>query len=106
VYFAPWTKVPARATTLRLERQPALRAETHVRYGPAEEVRRARDTLSHARTRARADVSFAIRQALALLELAVDGPELGIDLAPLFAPEHAVLRQRLVDELTRPPRTP
>jgi hypothetical protein len=79
-----------------------------VRYGSAEEARRARDTLSHARTGARAqgEAPYAIRRALALLELAVDGPELVIDLAPLFAPEHAAALQRRVDELAPPPRTP
>jgi hypothetical protein len=102
-YLAPWTKIPARATSFRLERRPALRAETRVQYGGAEDARHARDAL--ARIRASDEVPFAIRRTLALLDVSVDGAELVFDLAPLLAPAHAVLLQSLMRELGPPPRT-
>jgi hypothetical protein len=105
-YVAPWTKLSARGTTLRLVRQSGLRAETRVRYSASDEARRARDTLSHARAGGRADVPFNVRRALALLEFVVDGPDLVIDLAPLLSLEHAALLQSLLEELASSPRTP
>jgi hypothetical protein len=100
-YLALWTKVPARATTFRLDRRPVLRAETRVRYADAAEARHARDALG--RVRASDEAPYAIRSALELLAPIVDGADLTFDLAPLFDPVHAALLQNLMRELGASP---
>jgi hypothetical protein len=120
-YLAPWTKVPARGATFRLERpldhppdhpldhppgrRPALRAEARVRYADPADARRARDALAQIRVGARADAPFTLRQALALLEPAIDGAELACDLDPILTEEHAGFLPRVL-EILDPPDPP
>jgi len=98
-YLAPWTKVPARATTLRLELRPALRAEARVRYADPAAARRARDALAQIRAGARDDAPFALRQALAPLELAVEGAELACELEPLLTAKYEKILPRVLEIL-------